>query len=170
MHRILLMNLFTLLLLAGQGKAAAQSTELAQLEGVTVVVDNLDRKEKMIGLEEEWIKAHTTVLLQHKVPRLMVNQPSAEGMLLVDATFGVIGGEGSTIRYYGVIEVEAFRLVAIKKTAEVVWAPVWDGQYILAGMPHKATAQVKETLNLILTDFAARWHRDNPSEEGKNKK
>ena len=124
----------------------------------------------MLGLTEEWIKAYTLVLLQHKVPRLVVNQPSVEGSLLVDATFGVIEAEGATIRDYGVLEVEAFRLVAIKKTEQVVWAPVWDSQYILTGLPHRATSQVKETLTLILTEFATKWHQDNPSEQGKSKK
>ncbi len=134
------------------------------------MVEEMDRKEKMLGLNEEWLKNHTLVLLQQKVPQLMVNQPSAEGSLLVDATFGIIEREGKTIRYYGVLEVEAFRLVAIKKTEQIIWAPVWDGQYILTGQPQKATAQVKETLDLIITDFAAKWHRDNPVEKGKNKK
>ena len=170
MCRLLLINFLILLFLAGPGKAAGQSTELAQLQGVTLVVEDLDRKEKMLGLNEEWLKNHTLMLLQSKVPRLMVNQPSAEGSLLVDATFGMIVREGKTIRYYGVLEVEAFRLVAIKKTEQIIWAPVWDGQYILTGLPHKATAQVKETLDLIITDFAAKWHHDNPVEKGKNKK
>ncbi len=170
MCRLLLINFFVLLFLAGPGKAAGQSTELAQLQGVTVVVEDLDRKEKMLGLNEAWLKDHILALLQSKVPRLMVNQPSAEGSLLVDATFGMIKRKGKTIRYYGVLEVEAFRLVAIKKTEQIIWAPVWDGQYILTGLPHKAAAQVKETLDLIITDFAAKWHRDNPVEKGKNKK
>ena len=100
----------------------------------------------------------------------MVHQPSVEGSLLVATTFGLIGREGKTIRYYGVLEVEAFRLVAIKKTEQIVWAPVWDDQYILTGLPHKAAAQVKETLDLIITDFAAKWNHDNPVEKGKNKK
>jgi len=88
MCRLLLINFFVLLFLAGPGTAAGQSTELAQLQGVTLVVENLDLKETMLGLNEEWLKDHTLALLQSKVSRLMVNQPSAEGSLLVDATFG----------------------------------------------------------------------------------
>jgi len=170
MCRLLLINFIFLLFLSGTGKAAGQSTELAQLQGVTLVVEDLDRRERMLGLNEDWLKNYTLVLLRQKVPGLMVNQPSAEGSLLVDVTFGMIETEGKTIRYYGVLEVEAFRLVAIKKTVQIVWAPVWDGQYILTGQPQKATAQVKETLDLIITDFATKWNHDNPVEKGKNKK
>jgi len=65
----------------------------------------------------------------------MVNQPSAEGSLLVDATYGMIDREGKTIKYYGVLEVEAFRLVAIKKTEQIVWAPVWDGHIYSRAAP-----------------------------------
>ncbi len=133
MRRLLLINFLALQFLLGPGKELGQSSELAQLEGITLVVENLDCKEKMLGLTEEWIKAYTLTLLQHKVPRVVVNQPSVEGSLLVDATFGVIEAEGATIRYYGVLEVEAFRLVAIKKTDQIVWAFVWDSQYILTG-------------------------------------
>ncbi len=164
MWRLLLINFIFLFFLAGPGKAVGQSSELAQLQGVTLVVEDLDRKERTLGLNEIWLKNHTLGLLQRKVPRLMVNQPSAEGSLLVDVTFGMMEREGKTIRYYGVLEVEAFRLVAIKKTEQIVWAPVWDGQYILTGQPQKATAQVKETLDLIITDFAAKWNRENPKE------
>jgi len=70
MCRLLLINFFVLLFLAGPAKAAGQSTELAQLQGVT--------------------PNHTLALLQSKMLRRMVNQPSAEGSLLVDATFGMI--------------------------------------------------------------------------------
>lgn len=59
MCRLLLINFFLLLFLVGPGKAAGQSTELAQLQGVTLVVENLDRKEKMLRLNEEWLKDHT---------------------------------------------------------------------------------------------------------------
>ena len=169
MCRLLLINFSVWLFLAGPGNAAGQSTELAQLLGVTLVVEDLDRKERTLGLNEEGLKNLTVALLRRKVPRLKVNQPSAEGSLLVDVTFGLIEREGKTIRYYGVLEVEAFRLVAIKKTEQIVWAPVWDGQYILTGQPQKATAQVKETLELIITDFATKWNHDNPAEQGKSK-
>ena len=101
MCRLLLINFIFLLFLAGPGKAAGQSTELAQLQGVTLVVEDLDRKEKMLGLNEEWLKDHTLALLRSKVPRLMVDQPSAEGSLLVDATFGMIKREVS--RCYSLI-------------------------------------------------------------------
>jgi len=168
MCRLLLIYFLFLPFLVGPENAAGQSTELAQLQGVTLVVEDLDRRERTLGLNEDWLKNHALVLLQQKVPRLMVNQRSAEGSLLVDVTFGMIEREGKTIRYYGVLEVEAFRLVAIKKTEQIVWAPVWDGQYILTGQPQKATAQVKETLDLIIADFAAKWNRDNPVEKGKN--
>ncbi len=170
MCRLLLMFFLALLFLAEPKESTGQSAELAKLHDVTLVVEDLDRREKELGLNEESLKNHTLALLQSKVPRLTVNQPSAEGSLLVDATFGMIKREGKTVRYYGVLEVEAFRLVAIKKTEAIIWAPVWDGQYILSGLPHKATAQVKETLELIITDFAAQWHQDNPLEEGKSKK
>ncbi len=115
MCRLLLINFFVLLFLAGLAKAAGQSTELAQLQGVT--------------------PNHTLALLQSKMLRRMVNQPSAEGFLLVDATFGMIEREGKTIKYYGVFEVEAFRLVAIKKTEQIVWAPVWGGHIYSRACP-----------------------------------
>ncbi|MCH6544444.1 MAG: hypothetical protein IH796_00440 [Deltaproteobacteria bacterium] len=55
MCRLLLINFFVLLFLAGPAKAAGQATELAQLQGVTLVVEDLDRKETMLGLNEEWL-------------------------------------------------------------------------------------------------------------------
>ncbi len=117
MCRLLLINFFVLLFLAGPAKAAGQSTELAQLQGVT--------------------PNHTLALLQSKMLRGMVNQPSAEGSLLVDATYGMFEREGKTIKYYGALEVEAFRLVAIKKTEQIVWAPVWDGHIYSRACPIK---------------------------------
>ena len=73
MRRLLLINFLALQFLLGPNKVLGQSSELAQLEGITLVVENLDRKETMLGLNEEWIKAHTLALLRHKVPRIVVN-------------------------------------------------------------------------------------------------
>lgn len=142
--------------------SAGQSAELARLQSVTVEIDKLDRSERELGMNEALLSEHALALLRSKVPLLKVNQPSAEGTLLVDATLGIVKKDGKTIRYYGVLEVEAFRLVAIQKNEQLIWAPVWDGQYILTGRPEQAVDQVKDTLGLIITEFAAKWHQDNP--------
>jgi len=104
MCRLLLINFFVLLFLAGPAKAAGQSTDISPVTG------------------------------GHSKPYPCV---IAEQNATTDSksTIGMIEREGKTIKYYGALEVEAFRLVAIKKTEQIVWAPVWGGHIYSRACP-----------------------------------
>ena len=153
---------FVLIVLAPSNGLSAEANGLADLQTVNVVIDDLDSGASKLGLNEKLLADHTLALLRSKVPQLIVNKSSAEGTLLVDVTVETIKEDGKTVRYYGVIEVEVFRLVTVQKTGQSILPPVWDGQYILTGEVGKAVEQVKDALGLILSDFASKWLEVNP--------
>ncbi len=115
--------IFALIVLALSNRLSTEANGLAGLQTVHVVIDDLDSEARKLGLNEKLLADHTLALLRSKVPQLTVNKTSAEGSLLVDVTVETFKEDGKTVRYYGVIEVEVFRLATVQKTGQSILPP-----------------------------------------------
>jgi len=160
MARLYLMLLFALLVLIVAGKSAGQYGELAKLSEVRIVVEDLESEEKELGLKEDDIKNHVFVFLRSKLPRLAVKESSPYVYIRVTMRFS--RQEGRKIGYFGAVQVMITRQVYIQKNSQATWATVWERLFIINGPLKEAVPAVRDTLDVLLTQFAADWYKDNP--------
>ncbi len=159
MYRLYLPLLFALFILAVPEESAGQYGGLTELSEVKIVVEELSREEKKLGLSEDQVKNHVFVLLQSKLRRRLVKD-SVEPHVYVNINVGITNGGA----YYGTVQVDIYRQVTINKTGKILLASVWDGGISLTGPEGEAVNQVRSLLDQLLTSFAAAWFQDNPNQ------
>ena len=159
MYRLFLPLIFALLILAVPEESAGQYGGLTELSEVKIVVEELSREEKKLGLSEDQVKNHVFVLLQNKLRRRLV-QDSVKPYVYVNINVGITD-RGD---YYGTVKVDIYRQVTINKTGKIFLASVWSGGISLTGPEGDAVNHVRSLLDQLLTGFAAAWYRDNPNQ------
>jgi hypothetical protein len=135
--------------------------DLSKLKSVCVGTKPLAGEGKSLGLNREEIISYTYVWLKGKLPRLQVGRwtgtPTGAckgNILFVRVTMTRLsGGRG----YSGVVEIQLVR--------PTLWESGISGlgiaylrHYILTGPPGAAVQHVNETLDALLTDFAAEYY------------
>ena len=140
----------------------SRGQNLAKLREVNILVEEMSSESKELGLTREDLKNHAFVLLRNKLPRLVINESATEHIYIrVHLAYSGLEGRRK-VGYFGVTEVKVFRVVAIAKTKKFTAASVWDNYNLLTGSLDRPTAFVRESLDRLLTKFAADWIRDNP--------
>ncbi len=158
MYQLFLPLFVALFILAVPEESAGQYGGLTELSDVRIVVEELSRKEKKLGLSEDQVENHVFVLLQSKLRRRLVND-SVEPYIYININVGITDGGD----YYGTVKVDIYRQVTINKTGKIFLASVWSGDISLTGPQRDAVNHVRSLLDQLLTIFAAAWYRDNPN-------
>jgi len=162
MIRLYLSVFFALFVLVVPKESVGQNGELAKLNEVKIVLAALTSEQKKLGLKTQAITDHALVLLRSKLPRLSVKD-SAIPYVYININIG-IGKVGGVARdYYGAIRVEIKRHVIINTTGKSFYAVVWDTGMRVTGPMNDAVDESRIVLELLLTQFAADWYRDNPA-------
>lgn len=160
MWRLYLPFFVALLILAVPRELAGQweHDRLAELPEVRIVAEGLMGDIEKSGLNKESLTNHTLALLRKKLPRLVINK-SAESFLYVNARLSRLGEEKTV--YYGAVWVGVYRPVIIKKTGKSISAMVWFRARSITGPLDDAVTHVRGNLDILITHFAAHWHRGN---------
>ena len=156
-----------LFILAVPKESVGQGGELAGLNEVSLLVEELPSSTKRFSIKQA-IKDHALVLLRSKLPRLsVVNESSTifppyvyiRVNLRIGSTFG-----GKEVDYYGSVTVDINRYVTINRTGKRTYGSIWNSSSNMTG-PREGSAvnHVREVLDGLLTKFAADWYRDNPA-------
>jgi len=146
----------------------AQNGRLAGLDEVNILVEDLPSSTKRLGLTEQSIKDQVLVLLRSKLPRLSVVNNSSTIFapyvyIQVNLRIGKTVG-GKEVDFYGSVQVDINRYVTINRTGKRTYGTIWNGSSTLTGpMNGSAVNDVRDTLDDLLTKFAADWYRDNPT-------
>jgi len=164
MVRLFLSVFFALFILAVPKESVGQTGQLAGLTEIKILVENLSRAAKQSGLIGTQFKDHILDFLQSKLPRLAV---AKSGDSFIDVSINIdyvtTASGRSNNDFNGSILLQIYRKVAVHKTAKVVLVPVWTKSFSLEGPLSSAHSHVRDTLDDLLTKFAADWYRDNPS-------
>jgi len=81
-------------------ESAGQDGDLTNVSEVSIVVGKLDSPSKTLGLDEMAIKNHVFVLLQSKLPRLLVKD-YADSRIHIIVDLAHIKVENEVVGYYG---------------------------------------------------------------------
>jgi len=160
MARLYLMLLFALLVLVVPVESVAQYGYLAKLSEVKIVVEYLGSEEKKLGLKKDEIENYVLVFLRSKLPRLVIKE--ALPFVYIRVTMRFSRQRGIKVGYFGAVQVIITRPVYIQKTGQDVKADVYEKLTVINGPLKSAVSEVRETLDELLTKFAADWYRDNP--------
>ncbi len=158
MIRLYLPLFLALLLFMVPRESMGQNGELAQINSVTIVVRVTDEAKHM-GQTEDVIKDTTLVLLRSKLRRLEIKK-SATPYVYVTISVNRSQNPGN----FGSVSVSINRSVTINQTGKIVSAPIWNDSIIFEGPPNQLDAGVRYALDRLITNFAADWYRDNPSQ------
>jgi hypothetical protein len=150
-----------LLFVAVAEESAGQTGRLARLQRVRIVVEDVGGPGKKSGVTRDFLVNRTLSLLRSKTPRLIVGQ-GTDSFLWINTRLALTNtGNGETV-YYGAVWVGAYRPVIIKKTGQSVTGMIWYRARSITGPLNGAVSQVEDSLEKILTQFAAEWEKDNP--------
>ncbi len=162
MARLYPMLFFALLVLVVPVESAGQYGDLAKLSEVKILVEGLGSDAKELGVNEDNIKNHVFVFLRSMLPRLKVSESAVPYLYLnLNILYSETVG-GKKTGYFGSIRIEIFRSVTINKTGSRIFSIVWRENMILNGPKDGAAIAVRDSLDTLLTKFAAAWYRDNP--------
>ena len=161
MGRLYTMLLFALLVLVVPVESAAQNGQLAKLSEVMIIVENINDSKKL-GVYEDDIENHVFVFLRSKLPRLKVQLSALSSLAITVSLSNVHDKSGRTIGYSGYVFLRAIRRATIIETKKNISTIVVALVLSFNGPLRNASTRVKETLDRLLTDFAAEWYRDNP--------
>ena len=109
-----------------------------------------------LGLDKDSLKNHVLVWVRSNLPRLVVNDsavPFLKASVLLKEKDDFV---------YGYLSIQIVRKVTIKINDEPVFGVVWQKGGIAISPLHEARVFVRESLDQLLTQFSAVWHRDNP--------
>ena len=164
MARLYTILLFALLVLVMPVESAALSGNLTGLRKVSIVVKDLDRVEKELGLNEDELKAHVLVLLWSKLPRLAVSESGTPVVHVAPLIEFIKTEGGKKTGYYGFVLIRIVRRIIIVETSKDTEASVWGEAFSVIGPLDfgNAVNNVRGVLDRLLTEFAADWYRDNP--------
>jgi len=151
-----------LIILAVPKESAGQYANFADLSEVAIVVDKLEVAAEKFGLDEMAIKRQVLVLLQSKLPDLIVNDAADSGVGILIIVGESKGHQGNTLGYFGSVSVGLTRKVTIMKTGAMTSGYLWYGARAIKGPTSGLIEHVRDVLDQLLTDLAAVWHRDNP--------
>ncbi len=154
--------LFALLVLVVPVESAGQDGKLAKLSEVQIYVEKMGSSEEELGLNRNDINTQAIVLLARKLPRLKVNNSASPYVYILVNVGKDYLKSGKAIGYYGVVEIQVFRKVTINKTGRIVSAVLWSQNYRLSGSLSGAVPNVQRGIDILLSNFAAAWKKDNP--------
>jgi hypothetical protein len=150
-----------LLFVAEPKESAGQTGRLASLQRIRLVVEEVGAHGEKSGVTRDYLVNRTLQLLRSKTPRLIVGQ-GTDSFLWINTRLALTNtGNGKTV-YYGAVWVGAYRPVIIKKTGQSVTGMIWYRARSITGPLNGAISQVDDSLEKILTQFAAEWEKDNP--------
>ena len=163
MARLYTTLFFVLLVLMVPVESAAATGDLAKLSEIRIVIEHMGSNEKELGLNENDIKNHVFVFLRSKLPTLKVTESVVVPYVYINLNIAKYRtGSGAILGYVGSVRVHIERQVTIDKIGKLTAAPVWINSTLVSGLQDKAVAHVRESLDDLLTAFAADWYRDNP--------
>ena len=162
MVRLYLPFFLALFILVVPKESEGQYGKLAELTEVRIVVENLKEAKEKLGLTSKDVENHVLVLLRSKLPGLEVSR-SLSSLLYININLGLATSHGKPFGYFGAIDVEVRREVIIIGTKKTIMATVWNTGSRMIGNTNQVSNKVRETLEELLTEFAADWYRDNPS-------
>jgi hypothetical protein len=149
---------FLLLFLAPLSNAQV----LKELTQVSIVVEELGKTEKDIGLSEEALESQTLVGLKRDLPKLKIRK-DADSWVYVNVLSTAAGSNGVAVS----IELEVKRPVKILSDlsySEIseTSATVWGKGKLLTGPKYDMASRIREAISQMITDLAAAYYRDNP--------
>ncbi len=162
MARLYPMLYFAMLVLVVPVESAGQDGQLTKLSQVRIYVEKMGSSEEELGLNRDDINTQVFVLLVRKLPRLKVKKSASPYVYILVNVGKDLLKSGKAIGYYGVVEIQVFRKVTINKTGRIVSAVLWSQNYRLTGSLSGAVPHVQRSLDILLTNFAAAWNKDNP--------
>ncbi len=140
---------------------------LTRLRQTSILVEQLDADAKTLGLSEESLESQMLVGLRRDIPKLAVRE-SAPPYLYLNLNVArqtTVGGQETG--FYACVSLEMRRPVTIQEdvgVGEVTFtsATVWIKGSLLVGPRRSIRQQVNNSIDELLTLFAADYYRQNP--------
>jgi hypothetical protein len=164
-ERCVLMKLFSIacasfLLLLLVPRSDAQ--DLKELTQASIVVEQLEKTAKDIGLSEETLESQTLVGLKRDLPKLKISKDASPYVYV-----NVLAVEAGPDRVAVYVNIKVNRPVKILRdwsNSEVTGtvATVWNKGRLLAGPKYDMASRIREAISELTTKLAAAYYRDNP--------
>lgn len=156
-----------LILVAGTQLASAQ--ELKELGEVKIVVEPLDPDARAARLTKSNLESQTLVALKRDIPRLTVRGGAFPYIYINLVVIRQKLVSGREMAYFACLSVFLMRPVDILPDSIIdgdpvhsTLASVWSKGKVLSAAKEDMAQFVRESLDELLTEFAADYYRDNP--------
>lgn len=150
--------------------------DLKNVNKIKILLENLPKAAIELGLTKEIIEDEILVTLKSKLPKIEITDKESEVILYVNLSIlknkfkG--GGEDGTFNFTMDLEVYYFASVLYPniynpKSIKISKIVLWDCLYGIGSNYENENCweAIKESLNVRLTSFCAKWYKDNPEIE-----
>ena len=141
---------------------------LTRLRQTAIVVESLNADAKTLGLSRKSFESQMLVGLRRDIPRLAVRE-SGPPYLYLRVNVGRLRMErGREVGFSACVSLQMARAVTILEdvgVGDVVtmdFGRVWDRTELVAESPSNIRQLVKDSIDELLTEFAADYYRQNP--------
>jgi len=144
-----------------QGHSSEVDYGFKSLSGTRIVVEDFDSYERGIQLDEETLKSQAIVSVKRNIPKMRVEDKSVESYIYMNIRCMPTGtGTACDVR----ISLKRNIMVLTEKLDPVGYGvgEVWHKGSMLVGPSSGMPERVRNTVDQLLTNFAADYYKANP--------
>jgi len=141
-------------------KLAHASQDLADLQHIGIVIEDLDPDSESVGLTKQFLSDMVLVGLKRDVPKLKIDNESVSSFFYVQITTVTLNN-GTACAIDVALERPAMIVGDNGKIFSTV-AKVWDKGSLLKGPTSGTASRIRDFINDFVTAFAAQYYKDNP--------